>query len=115
MARIVGAVLVLLVLVAMPLKYLADQPVLVEVIGPPHGLLYLVYLAAVIDLARHVRLTGWQLAAMVTAGLIPFLTFVVERRIDRIAAAQGLGVPLEEPLGLGGKTPVVQPDENGRS
>ena len=86
MARIVGSALVLLVLVAMPLKYLADQPLLVEAIGPFHGLLYIVYLATVIDLARHVHLTLLQLAAMVTAGLIPFLTFVVERRIaDRIA------------------------------
>ena len=106
MARIVGAVLVLLVLVAMPLKYLADQPVLVEVIGPPHGLLYLLYLATVIDLARHVRLTVGQLAAMVTAGLIPFLTFVVERQIvDRITAAEALE-------GVG---PGAQADKNGRS
>ncbi len=86
MARIVGAALVLLVLVAMPLKYVAGQPLLVEVLGPVHGFLYLAYLVTVIDVARHVRLTVLQLAAMVAAGLVPFVTFVVERRIaDRIA------------------------------
>lgn len=87
MSGIVGSALVLLVLVAMPLKYVAGQPLLVEVLAPLHGLLYLVYLATVLDLTRHVHLTLLQLAAMVAAGLIPFLTFVVERRMaDRIAA-----------------------------
>lgn len=48
-----------------------------------HGLLYFVYFIAVIDLARHVHLKLLQLAAMVTAGLVPFFTFIVERRIER--------------------------------
>lgn len=80
-ARVVGVALVVLVAVAMPLQLAADEPVLVHILGPVHGMLYLVYLATVLDLGRRVRLSGWQLAAMVGAGLIPFLTFVVEHRI----------------------------------
>lgn len=80
-ARVVGVALVLLVAVAMPLQFGAGDDRMVQVLGPVHGLLYLVYLATVLDLARRVRLSGWQLAAMVGAGLVPFLTFVVERRI----------------------------------
>ena len=80
-ARVVGVALVLLVTVAMPLQFGAGDDRMVKVLGPIHGLLYLVYLATILDLARRVRLSGWQLAAMVGAGLVPFLTFVVERRI----------------------------------
>lgn len=87
MSWVVGTALVLLVLVAMPLKYLADEPVGVEVLGPIHGFLYLGYLLTIIDLARHVRVRALQVVAMVAAGLIPFMTFVVERRMVRSLAA----------------------------
>ena len=50
-AYVVGVVLLLLVLVAMPLKYLADSPGLVAVIGPIHGFLYIVYLVVTFDLS----------------------------------------------------------------
>lgn len=80
-ARVVGVALVVLVVVAMPLQFLAHDPLWVHLLGPVHGLLYLVYLASILDLGRRVHVSGWQLAAMVGAGLVPFLTFVVERRI----------------------------------
>lgn len=80
-ARIVGIALIVLVVVAMPLQFAAGDARLVHILGPVHGLLYLVYLGTVLDLGRRVRVSGWQLAAMVGAGLIPFLTFVVEHRI----------------------------------
>jgi len=54
-AYIVGVVLVVLVVIGMPLKYAADQPLIVETVGPAHGFLYMVYLVAVFDLARRAR------------------------------------------------------------
>ena len=33
-AYVVGVVLIVLVVIGMPLKYLADQPVVVETVGP---------------------------------------------------------------------------------
>ena len=83
MATVVGVGLVLLVCVGMPLQLAAGQPVVVSVIGPIHGLAYIVYLAAVLDLSRRERLSLGPIAAMVGAGLIPFLAFYVERRITR--------------------------------
>ena len=83
MSWVVGSALVLLVLVAMPLKYLADEPLGVEILAPVHGFLYLGYLITVIDLTRHVVVRPLQILAMVAAGLVPFLTFVVERRMVR--------------------------------
>ncbi len=83
MARVVGTALVLLVLVAMPLKYAAGQPLGVEVLGPLHGFLYLAYLVTVLELAGKADFRPLQIVAMVAAGLVPFLTFVVERRMER--------------------------------
>ncbi|MDQ4132935.1 MAG: DUF3817 domain-containing protein [Actinomycetota bacterium] len=81
MARVVGTALVVLVLVAMPLKYFADQPLGVEILGPLHGFLFMGYLLTVIDLIRHAGVRPGPVVAMVAAGLVPFLTFVVERRM----------------------------------
>jgi integral membrane protein len=84
MAYIVGAGLVVLVFVGMPLKYWAGVRTVVAVVGPVHGVLYLVYLVAVLDLARVRRLPVLQVLMMVGAGLLPFLAFYVERRTTRI-------------------------------
>lgn len=81
MAYVVGVGLVLLVVVGMPLQYGAGRPTVVEVLGPVHGLLYIVYLLTAFDLARRARLTPLQVVAMVGAGLVPLVAFVVERAI----------------------------------
>ena len=38
---------------------------------------------AAVDLARRARFTLLQMAAMVGAGFLPFLAFVIERRVGR--------------------------------
>jgi integral membrane protein len=82
-AYIVGLMLLTLLFVAMPLKYLADDPAVMNVVGPMHGFLYVVYLLGTFDLARRVR---WGLGRMILvalAGTIPLLSFVAERRVSR--------------------------------
>jgi integral membrane protein len=80
MAYLVGTGLLVLCLVGIPLQ-IAGMPEVVQIVGPIHGFLYLIYLAAAYDLARRARFTLLQLAAMVAAGLLPFLAFVLERRV----------------------------------
>ncbi|GAA1708285.1 DUF3817 domain-containing protein [Kribbella yunnanensis] len=79
-AYIVGVMLLLLLFVAMPLKYLADNPAAMNVIGPLHGFLFVVYLLATFDLFRRVRWTLPRLVLMAVAGTIPFLSFYAERK-----------------------------------
>lgn len=78
-AYVVGVVLILLVLVAMPLKYLADSPGMVALIGPVHGFLYIVYLVVTFDLSMRQRWTLRRTVLLLLAGTIPFLSFVAER------------------------------------
>ncbi len=92
MAYIVGVGLIILVFVGVPLQYGANAPQVAKIVGPFHGFLYIAYLVAALDLARRARFTILQMAAMVGAGFVPFLAFVVERsvakRVQRVLAEQ---------------------------
>ncbi|GAB1645492.1 DUF3817 domain-containing protein [Krasilnikovia sp. MM14-A1259] len=80
-AWIVGVVLIVLVL-GMPLKYLAHNDVVVATVGPVHGFLFMVYLALTFDLGRR---AGWPLGRMalvMLAGTVPFLSFWAERKVS---------------------------------
>lgn len=88
MAYTVGVGLILLVFVGMPLQYLAGDPTVVGVVGPLHGFLYIVYLLAAADLFRRIRWPFVQLLWVVLAGLVPFLAFVVERRVTQRVEGQ---------------------------
>lgn len=81
MAYAVGIGLVVLVVIGMPLQFAAGHPEVVQIVGPLHGFLYIIYLVVAADLIRRL---GWpvsQLAPVILAGLVPFLAFFVERRL----------------------------------
>ena len=82
LAYVVGTMLLLLV-AAMGLKYLADQPRGVEIVGPIHGFVYAVYLAVSLDLALRAKWSIRGTLLVLIAGTIPFLSFVAERIVTR--------------------------------
>ena len=49
------------------------------VVAQIHGLLYMVYLATVLNVWLKLRPNGWKIVGMICAGFIPFLAFFVER------------------------------------
>ncbi len=83
MAYVVGTFLLVLVLVAMPLKYFADQAGVVAVVGPVHGFIYMVYLVVSADLALRARWSLRGTLLVLVAGTVPFLSFYVERVVVR--------------------------------
>lgn len=87
-ANVVGVVLVVFILIAVPLRYLGGEPRLSETISPIHGFLYMVYLGLTVDLARRVGWSVWHTLGVMLAGTVPFLSFVVERRTTRELRAQ---------------------------
>ena len=90
MAFVTGTMLLLLVFVAMPLKYLADTPGPVAVIGTAHGFLFMGYLLTALDLGIRMRWPLLRLGLIMIAGTIPFLSFVAERSVTREARARGI-------------------------
>jgi integral membrane protein len=83
MAYVVGVMLII-VFASIPFSSVE------AVVGPIHGVLYILYLLAAIDLVRQTRLGLWPLLAMVAGGWVPFLAFVVERWVTRRLAAAGV-------------------------
>ena len=88
LAYVVGVGLIVLVLVGVPLKYLADSPGVVAVVGPLHGFLYMVYLVATVNLAFRARWSPVKTVLVMLAGTIPFVSFVAERKVTADEAAR---------------------------
>ncbi len=104
MAYIVGTGLIILVFIGIPLQYGVNFPLIEKIVGTAHGFLYIVYLVAALDLARRARFTLLQMAAMIGAGLLPFLAFIIERRVERRVNE----VLLERQQEAEGVSPTVQ-------
>lgn len=71
--------LVLLACVAVPLKYLADMPGLVSVIGPVHGVAFLVFLVVLMHALKEQLVTLWGGLRLFIGAMIPFGGFINER------------------------------------
>ena len=67
--------------IAMPLKYLADLPQPVTVIGWIHGLLFVLYVIALFNVrsVHHWSFQKFFLAGL--ASLIPFGPFILEKKL----------------------------------
>lgn len=103
-AYVVGVVLLVLVGVAMPMKYAFDHdPTLVERIGPAHGFLYVVYLALAFDLAHRARWSLRRTVLVLLAGTVPFLSFVAERKVTGWVR-HGTAEEVEQPVVGGAAT-----------
>ena len=77
-AYITGVLLVLLVCVAVPMKYFWHDDRGVSWTGLPHGWLYMGLLITAVDLGRRVRWSWTRLLLIALAGTVPFLSFVAE-------------------------------------
>ncbi len=74
-----GISYIVLLFIAMPLKYLMDMPLAVRIVGSIHGALFIafmIYLYLVYD--QYAKNTKWALKAFL-ASIIPFGTFVMEK------------------------------------
>ena len=89
MAYVGGVLLLVLVFVAMPIKYFGHHDGPVAIVGTAHGFLYCVYLLAAFDLALRARWRALGTVLVLLAGTIPFLSFVAERKVARAARAGG--------------------------
>jgi integral membrane protein len=82
-----GTSFLVLLFVAMPLKYLAGLPLAVRITGSLHGLLFLMFLAVLYRAgSRHGWPFGRWLIAFV-ASIVPFGTFMFDRSLRREIAA----------------------------
>ena len=65
----------------MPLKYLAGQPTAVRFVGMAHGLLFVLYVLLLIQVALQQRWSFGKTALALLASVVPFGTFWADRRL----------------------------------
>lgn len=77
-----GISLLTLIFIAVPIKYVLDNPSVVKVMGPLHGTLFLLFLFNTLSVGVEQRWkfkeTTWK---VLLACIIPFGTFYIDRKI----------------------------------
>lgn len=90
-----GVSFLLLLFIAMPLKYWAGIPLWVRIVGSIHGGLFLLYIWAALRAAHHDKWSFKQVAIALIASLLPFGPFVIDHKLkqdeqaEELAAARG--------------------------
>lgn len=75
-----GISFLVLLLIAMPLKYIWHYPMPVKVVGWAHGVLFIWYWVAAIPLFTKLKWDVERIIGLGLASVLPFGTFVVERK-----------------------------------
>lgn len=78
-ARAEGISLLILFFIAMPLKYIWENPTWVEVVGMIHGVLFIAYVAFAIWAYLSLKWSLKTLTLVIIASIIPFGTFYIEK------------------------------------
>lgn len=78
-----GVSFLLLLCIAMPLKYQMGMYEPVKYIGMAHGLLFMAYVFVLMSTASKMKLPLWAMPSGVIASLLPFGPFVFDRVLKR--------------------------------
>ncbi|KPC71055.1 membrane protein [Thermoactinomyces vulgaris] len=84
-----GMSYLILLFIAMPMKYLADYAMAVTITGGLHGLLFVLFIAAVGHVAIVNRWSLKQIIGALIASVIPFGTFVLDKRLKESHSREG--------------------------
>ena len=72
--------------VAMPLKYWADMPLAVKLVGWAHGGLFITFVALVVPAISQAGWSLWRGALLIGAALVPFGPFLADRSLKAAEA-----------------------------
>lgn len=76
-----GLSFLVLLLIAMPLKYAAGQPLAVRHVGMAHGVLFILYLLAIVPVALDHKWSWRTCALAVLASVLPAGPFVFDHKV----------------------------------
>ena len=87
MGYLEGTSFLLLLGIAMPLKYMLGIPEAVSYIGPVHGILFIAYIMVLIITASKIKMPLWALPAGVLGSFLPLgpfiFDYVLKKRLGR--------------------------------
>jgi integral membrane protein len=79
-----GTSFMVLILIAMPLKYMADLPAMVKYVGWAHGLLFVAYVFQLIYVTIAYKWKFQRLVTYFIAAFLPLAPFFVERQVKKM-------------------------------
>jgi integral membrane protein len=84
-ALLEGLSFLVLLGIAMPLKYMFDKPEMVRIVGMAHGVLFVAYIVLVIVVRELVKWNLKQTALALIASVLPFGTFYADKKLFKVA------------------------------
>ncbi|MEJ6980147.1 DUF3817 domain-containing protein [Pedobacter sp. P351] len=92
-----GISFLVLLLIAMPIKYILGNPLPVKYTGWAHGVLFIAYVFAVLRAAWSLRWNLKRTALFLAASLVPLATFILDKNLKKEQEELDLKV-IGEPL-----------------
>lgn len=83
-----GVSFIVLLGIAMPLKYMFDKPFLVPYAGMAHGVLFIVFIVALVIVCHRQKWGIGTLLFGIVASVLPLMPFVFERYIAKKVASE---------------------------
>jgi integral membrane protein len=78
-----GISFLVLLLIAMPIKYFLGVPEVVKYVGWIHGVLFMAYVVAVFLAIRAMRWNLFSVLVALAASLVPVGTFLLDKQLKR--------------------------------
>lgn len=78
-----GTSFLLLLCIAMPLKYMMGIPEAVKYIGMAHGVLFIAYVLILIAAAIKIKMPNWAVPAGVLGSFLPFGPFIFDHLLKK--------------------------------
>lgn len=78
----------LLLFIAMPVKYMLDNPILVKYVGMGHGVLFVVFLAVLFVVCEKQKWAIKMFILGLIAAILPFGPFAFDRKLKKLENAE---------------------------
>lgn len=79
-ALLEGISYILLLFIASPIKWLANDPQYVKLLGMPHGILFIAYICLAFTLKKEFTWNKKEFSIVLLASIIPFGTFYIDKK-----------------------------------
>ncbi|MED5354897.1 MAG: DUF3817 domain-containing protein [Bacteroidota bacterium] len=79
-----GVSYILLLFIAVPIKYIFHDPTYVKLLGMPHGILFMIYIIFSFIVNIKLKWNIKELFIILIASLVPLGTFYVDRKYLRV-------------------------------
>ncbi|MGB5867590.1 MAG: DUF3817 domain-containing protein [Arcobacteraceae bacterium] len=83
-ALLEGISFIVLLFIAMPIKYMLGEPIVVKIVGMAHGGLFLLFLYLLFVTAREFKWNFSFISIAFIASLLPFGTFFLDKKLKLI-------------------------------